>query len=482
MTITLRLILLRPVLCSLLSPLCLTVLAQAQTLPAAPAATSSSQPEPSRASEIGVVNGFAVPQSPATPVATPVAPGPRLTRADAERMALTNNPRVSVSHLLALAQHQVVRESRSAELPTLAGSLTAQDANDASRISSGSLSASRLFTRVGGGVTLSQLITDFGHATNLVASSKLQERAQQANEIATREDVLLVTDQAFYNALQAQALLQVARQTVNLRQTTQTQVNQLTQNNLRSTLDLTFANVNLSQAQLLQLDAQNNADATMAALDEVLGLDRPVHYSLVDGTKNNPPPPPDEQALLDLAVKQRPDLQSLDLTRQSQEKFSRAQRDQMLPTLSALGTVGASPVRPGQYYVSSWDGAIGANLNIPIFNGFLYSAETKEAQLRSQATAQQTRQLKDVIVRDVQTAWLDANNAFTRLGVTAQLLNQANESLGLAQTRYKLGLSSIVELSQAQLQQTEAEITNTNAQYQYRLALAALNFQTGVQP
>jgi outer membrane protein len=476
MTITLRL-----ASCSLLSPLFLTVLAQAQTLPAAPvpssiSTASSSHPDLSD----GPAQASATQQSPAA--TTPAAPGPRLTRADAERMALTNNPRVSVSHLLALAQHQVVRESRSAELPTLAASLTAQDANDASRISSGSLSASRLFTRVGGGVTFSQLITDFGHTTNLVASSKLQERAQQASEIATREDVVLVADQAFYNALQAQALLQVARQTVNLRQTTQTQVNQLTQNNLRSTLDLTFANVNLSQAQLLQLDAQNNADATMAALDEVLGLDRPAHYSLVDNAKNNPPPPPDEQALLDLAVKQRPDLQSLDLTRQSQEKFSRAQRDQMHPTLSALGTVGASPVRPGQYYVSSWDGAIGANLNIPIFNGFLYSAEAKEAQLRSQAMAQQTRQLKDVIVRDVQTAWLDANNAFTRLAVTAQLLNQANESLGLAQTRYKLGLSSIVELTQAQLQQTEAEITNTNAQYQYRLTLAALNFQTGVQP
>ena len=410
------------------------------------------------------------------------APGPALSRREAERMALANNPRVSVSHLLALAQHQVVREARSGELPTFTGSLTAQEANEASRVSSGSLSASRLFTRVGGGINFSQLITDFGRTTNLVASSKLQERAQQANELATKEDVVLVTDQAFYNALQAQALLQVAKQTVNLRQTTQSQVNQLTQNKLRSTLDLTFANVNLSQAQLLQLDAQNNADAAMASLDEVLGLDHPASYILVDNTKNSPPPPPDEQGLLDLAIKQRPDLQSLDLSRQSQEKFSHAQHDQMLPTLSALGTVGGTPVRAGQYYVSSWDGAIGANMNIPIFNGFLYSAQAKEAKLRAQATAEQSRQLRNVIVRDVQTAWLDANNAFTRLGVTAQLLNQANESLGLAQTRYKLGLSSIVELSQAQLQQTEAEIANTNAQYQYRLTLAALDFQTGVQP
>jgi outer membrane protein len=207
-----------------------------------------------------------------------------------------------------------------------------------------------------------------------------------------------------------------------------------------------------------------------------------VQYSLVDNTENNPPPPPDEQTLLDLAVKQRPDLQSLDLTRQSQEKFSRAQRDQMLPTFSAIGTVGASPIRSDQYYVSSWDGAIAANLNIPIFNGFLYSAQAKEAQLRAQATGQRTRLLKNRIVRDVQTAWLDANNAFTRLGVTAELLIQANESLALAQTRYKIGLSSIVELSQAQLQQTEAEISDTNAQYQYRLTLATLNFQTGEQP
>jgi outer membrane protein len=397
-------------------------------------------------------------------------------------MALANNPRLSVSHLLTLAQHQVVRESRSGELPQLTGSVTAQDANQASRVASGSLSASRLFTRVGGGVNLSQLITDFGRTSNLVASSRLEERAQQANELATREDVVLVTDQAFYNALQAEALLKVAEQTVNLRQTTQGQINQLTQNKLRSTLDLTFANVNLSQAQLLQLDAQSNADASMAGLNEVLGNDRPVTYALVDTTKTNPPPPPDEASLLDLAVKQRPDLQSLDLSRQSQEKFSRAQADQRLPSLSAMGTVGGSPVRPGQYYLSSWNGAIGANLNVPIFNGFLYSAQAKEARLRAQATDQQTRQLRDRIIRDVQTAWLDANNAFRRIAVTAELVNQANQSLALAETRYRLGLSSIVELSQAQLQQTEAEISNTNAQYQYRLTLAALNFETGVQP
>jgi outer membrane protein len=423
----------------------------------------------------GIVSSLAAAQ-------TPSAADSKLTREQAEQIALRNNPHISVSHLLALAQHQVVRESRAGELPTLTGSVTAEAANDGSRVASGFLSDSRLFQHVGGGIALSQLITDFGHTGNLIASSKLQERAQNASEVATREDIVLATDQAFYDALQAQALLRVAQQTVATRQSTQGQISQLTQNKLRSTLDLSFANVTVSQAQLLQLDASNNANATMAALDEVLGLDHEIRYTLVDASEAPPPPPPDVDVLVQLALKQRPDLQSLDYNRQSEQKLSRAQADQRLPSITALGTVGGTPVRPGQYFRSSWDGGIAANVNVPIFNGFLFSAQAKEASFRANAAGEQTRQLRNRIVRDVHTAWLDANNAFNRIAVTAELLNQSNQSLGLAETRYQLGLSSIVELSQAQLQQTQADIGHTNAEYQYRLALATLNYQIGAQP
>jgi outer membrane protein len=66
--------------------------------------------------------------------------------------------------------------------------------------------------------------------------------------------------------------------------------------------------------------------------------------------------------------------------------------------------------------------------------------------------------------------------------VTAELLKEADLALKLAQTRYQIGLSSIVELSQAQYQQTDAAIGNTNAQYQYRLSLATLNYEIGTNP
>jgi outer membrane protein len=83
------------------------------------------------------------------------------------------------------------------------------------------------------------------------------------------------------------------------------------------------------------------------------------------------------------------------------------------------------------------------------------------------------------VVREVRKAWLNANSGYQRLAVTQQLLNQANLALNLAQERYKLGLSSIIELSQSQLNETQAQIAATSAKYDYEAELSALNYQVG---
>ncbi len=421
-------------------------------------------------------------QSPATASAPDSGAMPQLTLEQAEQLAIRNNPRVSVGKLLALAQHEVYREAKSAEMPIASAAITGVDSEEASRIGAGSLTSSRLLRHAGAGADLTQLIYDFGHTHNLVLSRKLEEKASNASALATTEEIVLAADQAFYNALIAQTELNVALQTVNTRQTTETQVGEMTRNKLKSTLDLSFADVDLSQAKLLQLDAQNNADSTMATLDAVLGLDHEVTYRLVEGTAAAPPPPPAVEPLIRQALAQRPDLQGLSYETQSAQKFAKAQWDQLLPSLTAAGTVGSIPVHPGTYYITNWWGAVGGNLEIPVFNGFLYISQAREAKYRAQAAAENNRDLRDQIVRDVRTAWLQANTSWQRVAVTAQLEQEADLAMGLAQTRYKLGLSSIVELSQAQLQQTSAQIQNTSARYQYRLALATLNYEMGVAP
>jgi outer membrane protein len=423
-----------------------------------------------------------------TPLSVPMQVPPNsgtpapLTRIQAEQIALANNPRVRVADLLAKVQHQVVREVRSNELPNASGNLTAVEAQEASRLSAGSLTSSALFEHAGMGVQLSQLVTDFGRTQNLVASEKLQEKARLADAEASREDIVLATDEVFYHALQAQATLRVATETVNSRQTLVDQVSALTSAKLKSDLDLSFAQVNLSQAKLLQLDAQNNVSAAKAALSNVLGYDRQVEYQLVDDSGNLAPLPPDAETLIATAIQSRPDLQSLRFNEQAAHKFSRAQAQQLLPTINAVGVVGATPVGSSQYFNSNWYGAVGVNMSVPIFNGFRFNAQAAEARLNAQASAERTRDRQNRVARDVRTAWLDASTALQRVTVTGELLKQANTALDLSKTRYQLGLSSIVELSQAQLQQTQAAISDANARSQYGLAISVLHFQMGSQP
>jgi outer membrane protein len=108
-------------------------------------------------------------------------------------------------------------------------------------------------------------------------------------------------------------------------------------------------------------------------------------------------------------LQQRPDLQALSYDTQSAQKFARAQWDQLLPTVSAEGTAGLIPVRSGTYYTTNWWGAVGGNVSVPIFNGFLYTSQAREAKYRAQAAAEKSRDLRDRIVRDVRTSWLQTN-------------------------------------------------------------------------
>jgi outer membrane protein len=452
--------------------LCLGSPAQApfdmtQNLPSAPAP----QAAPNPTAPIAAPNGQSSSASHANP-GTPVS----LSLKQAEALALKNNPQISVARLTALASEQITREVRSSLWPTATANLTAVDSHANSRITAGGLNNPIIYERAAAGVTVSQLITDFGRTTNLAASANLAAKAENQNALATKEQILLAVDQSFYGALQAHAVLTVAQQTVSARQTVVDQIEALFKSKLKSQLDFSFANVNLAQAKLLLLDAENNENAELATLSMVLGYPKAQNFRLVEDATAISTPPGNVDDLISLALAMRPEILSLEFQYRSAQKFHSAERDLFFPDIRAVGAAGDTPVR--NPVLSNWYGAVGVNVGIPIFNGFLYSARTREASLKEQAAQDRLLDLRNRISRDVRTSWLNANTVYERVAVTQQLLDQSNLALDLAQTRYQLGLGSIVELSQAQLQQTQAQISTAQAGYDYRLALAILRYQT----
>jgi outer membrane protein len=399
-----------------------------------------------------------------------------LTLQQAEQIAIQNHPQIQAATQLASVAAAQVVESRSTYYPQVNGSLTGVEAETNSRIAAGFLNNPVIYDRFAEGFSVNQLVTDFGRTHELVKSSHLHSQAQQENVVATRADVLLSVNQAYFGALRAQAVLQVAEQTVKSRQLVSDQTSALQKSNLKSGLDVSFANVDLAQAQLLLIQAQNDVQASFAELSRALGYADQQTFQLAEEALP-PAPPVDVTPLLQEALRNRPELIRQDLDTKSAQSFATAERDLWFPTLSAAGAAGLIPYR--QDTLASRYAAAGFNLSIPIFNGRLFNARHTEADSQAKAQVQFLRDLQDRIARDVRMAWLNAGSAFQRLSVTEQLLSEATQAFDLAQSRYGLGLSSIVELSQAQLNLTQAEITKVSAQYDYEGQIANLNYQLG---
>jgi len=400
-----------------------------------------------------------------------------LSLAQAEAIALKNNPQMSVSRLKAMIAGQLVREQRSALLPNASINLTGVEANPGSRVAAGALNNPVLFSRAAEGAVLTQLITDFGRTTNLVSSAQSEAKAEEENAAATRAQILLAVDRAFYGALETQALVRVAEETVQARQTLADKVAALAKAKLKSDLDLSFANVDLSRAKLLRLAARNNAESSLAELSALLGYPEMQHFQLVEESAAVTAPGEDPTPLIREALQQRPEINAMRLEEQSAEKFSRAEHDLWRPTISAIGVVGEAPVRDDR--IPNWYGAAGVNIQVPVFNGFLNNARAKAADLQTEVRHQRLLDAQNNIARDVRLAWQDSNRAYEQLSVTKEFRQEANLALELAQSRYELGLSSIVEFSQAELQKTEADISDTAARYQSELAGRMLRYVTG---
>jgi outer membrane protein len=403
-------------------------------------------------------------------------PAVKLTLKEAEETALKNHPQISAALMAAMAANQIPTEINASRYPNFFASASGAEAPENTRIAAGGLNNPSIFPRMATGFSVNQLLLDFGRTGSLAESSWLHAKAVEQNAEATRAQVLLQVDRAYFLALRAEAVLKVAEQTVAARQVVAEQAEALQKSGLKSGLDVSIANYNLAESRLLLARSQNEIQAAFAELSAALGGREEQTFDLSeDGLTAKPLPV--RAAMINQALLKRPELNALQFERDAAYKFLKAEKSLKLPSVSAVWSAGFIPFhdsRLGGNY-----NAAGFNINIPIFNGRLFQAREAEAEYKAKAAEQNLLDLGNRVSRDVRLAWLNADTAYQRIGLAAQLLSRAREALDLAQERYRLGLSSIVELSQAQLNVTVAEIENANAKYDYLIQRAVLDYQSG---
>jgi outer membrane protein len=400
-----------------------------------------------------------------------------LSLSQAEAIALRNHPRIASADLRARASTELVDEARAAYYPTIAGNFTATAVADpGTAIAAGNLTTSSISNRVAVGASLLQMVTDFGRTSALVHATQFQAKAQGQAANETRAEVLLGVERAYFTALGSEAVLKATQQALENRRLTLNQITALEQSQMKSTLDVNFAAVLESEAELAVYRAENTVHESRAALGAAMGQQQSANELLADESQL-PTLDPDVDALVALANQQRPDLLALDASRNAAHQYENAEKDLSHPTVNILAAAGEVPEH--DYTLHDNYAAAGVNVNVPIFTGGLLKARRSTAALQAEAKDKDVEDLKVQIAQEVRNAWFEANDAFHRLDVTARLVDQAGRALHLAQARYDNGLGSIVELNEAQLNATSAGIAAAGAKYDYLTRQADLNYVTG---
>jgi outer membrane protein len=465
----------------LLSPSCL--LAQGMATPKPSPIQSSTKATPSKTSRPV--------KSASPPPSVTEGPPKKLSLNEAESIALRRAPILASTYFNAQAAKDVVKEVRSQFFPQIQGDIEAVGTANAIRNAfggtnnvvpeirlgaSGGLNNSLILSRESQGFNITQMIFDFGRTANLTAAAQLDALSQAQKTQLVRAQVVYRVDRAYLNVLKAEALMNVAQQTVADRQVLYDDINALVQNKLKSDLDLAQASANLEQAKQLLLQTQNAVGEAFAELSAALGYKTEYRFELSEPGLT-PFPKEGADMLTGLALRIRPDVIAMREQVLSAQRRTVAERDARLPRIDAIGTIGRTPI--GDPGVTGNYAAAGVNVSIPVFTGGLLSARQDEALLRANATQKALDDTETQVVGAVHTAWLDASTALKNISVTEALAASSDQALILAEAQYRAGQTSIIELSQAQLTDTQAEIEAAAAKYDYEILRDALDFQVG---
>lgn len=402
-----------------------------------------------------------------------------LTLDQAEATAIANQPRMLAARLRAKASAERTREARSGFFPTLGFNATGVRVADAgTSTATGNITTSAVSDRFAYGGNLAQLVTDFGRTSALVGSARSTAEAQSDVVTLTRAQVRLNVRETYYQVLGAEAVLRAAQAAQANRHLISRQLSVLAQNELRSTLDVNFANVLESQAELAVVRAQSMVAQQRSRLATAMGLSQPVTATLSEVRPSTEALPPAPESLIQQGETQRADLSATVAQQHAAQQFALSEKRLNYPTLNILASAGEVPYRDHTLHDNY--AAVGFNLNIPVFNGGLFAARRAEADMEASARSRDVQELQLQVSDQVRDAWYRADEEYRSLAVTARLVAQSKEALRLAQDRYEAGLGSIVELNEAQLNETSAEITAADTAYTYLTRRAQLDFAAGL--
>lgn len=319
-----------------------------------------------------------------------------------------------------------------------------------------------------------QTILDFGRTSHLVEARALSEESYRFDLQDVAGEIVFGVKKAYYEVLKAKQSSEAFREETAQFRLHLDQARRFHEAGLKARIDVTNAEVNLGQAQLNLLDAENGLRIARLSLNNAMGVPDAPSYDLEE-VQGAVEPVPDLGQALERAYRERPDLQSARMKREAAERSVSLARSGHYPTITGNAGFGWS----GNEYPLEKEWSLGATLNIPIFSGMSTRYRVEEALAALETARAHEEQVRQGVRMEVEQSWTALQTARERISLSELTLRRAKENRDLAQGRYTSGVGSTIEVADAVVAEVNAKTSLIKARHDYRIAVAGLERAMG---
>jgi len=395
-------------------------------------------------------------------------------------LARKHQPDLRAAHFNAVAAEQRVDEQFSNLLPqlTLNSTYTRQTSNFApapstSQVMNSSVQSSfESFNCFRNTVNASQLIWDFGQTIRKRDAAQASADATLDTEKASALAIDLNLRTAFFVASAARTAVDVARETLANQNKHLEQIQSFVDLGRNPTIDLLQARVDQANAEVTLINAQGSYATARAQLNQAMGVEADISYD-VETTVSAPVPGESSpsEALIEEALNARPEIASLRDQLRAQVLANKSVYGRYWPSIQAVAQGSYNGYELDRLV---WNLSAGLGLSCTLYDGGQTRATLREGNANVASIAAQIDSIRLQVRVDVEKARLAVAGAKASLAAADRSLTNARARLDLAEVRYRTGVGSIIELSDAQLAATTAAFQKLQAQLNLDTARAQL--------
>ncbi len=325
-----------------------------------------------------------------------------------------------------------------------------------------------------GGLSVSQFLFDFGRVRGFIDERRADLDAEKAKLKLTDLNLIFTVAQRYYALLAAEEEIKVYDQAIHERSEELNQATVLAKANLRSQIDVSITQADLSRAEMERVKAVNVRDDAKVALDAAMGMagTAPPYHAV--GTLTYSPVTEKLPALLARAFQLRPDLKAL----VDEARAAGAQVDQFKSDFLPTGTAQFGYAAMGTGVPAANNMYVGLMITWPLFNGFRTEDSIAQARAREHAIGYAFEDVRQRVIEQVHTSLLNWQASVVVIEKAEETLAASREELTLATQRYRHGLASIIELDVAERRFTADSAAYVTALYDYSVAHAEVQRST----